>query len=111
MGEPLRIGVSWPGAVTFNIYVKRNSYVTKEAISFRMTTRNVTADSKLMTLFLILLAGLIIMNIKVISSLSLKIRTCLFLSSNTLISVVCCVIYVLFLLILASLKHYNNLAV
>lgn len=64
-----------------------------------------------MTLFLILLAGLIIMNIKVISSLSLKIRIYLFLPSNTLISVACCIIYVLFLLIFANLKHYNNLTI
>lgn len=41
-----------------------------------MTTRDVTTGSKLMTLFFILLAGRIIMNIKVISSLSLKILTC-----------------------------------
>lgn len=74
-----------------------------------MTIRNVTTGSKLMTLFFILLAGCIIMNIKVISSLSLKTRTCLSLPKFS--CWLYCSIYVLFLLILAGLKHYNQLAV
>lgn len=44
----------------------------KRQLVCQMTRRNVTTGSKLMTLFLILLAGLIAMNIKLISSCHLN---------------------------------------
>lgn len=72
--KPLRIRESpWPGPFAFSISSERNSQLTGEAeLVCWMTTSNATTGTELMTPFLILLAGLIIMSIEVISSLSLN---------------------------------------
>lgn len=72
--KPLNIReFPWPGLLAFSISAERNSYLTGEAeFVFWVTTSNATTGTELMAPFLILLAGLIIMSIEVISSLSLN---------------------------------------